>query len=230
MRGRSSPKNGGQAEARALGSDFRSSGDAEFSNLLGGASVGAVLAAVRSGQESQGETRELQAHYGVAADVVPWAMRGMETRVAATFTGDDAGMVGGFVTPPYPDSIAAFCGVRIVTPASGEQLWPVLTSQPTITRQTASGAVTETDGTIAVSTLTPRSRYQAGFSVRQQDLIVFDGAGQALSETLRLATRDAVDADLLNRAGRLASVRVGIGLDTVLRNLLAVQFNPSQHD
>ena len=117
-------------------------------------------------------------------------------------TGDDSGMVGGYVTPAYPGSIAAFCGVRIETPKQGKQLLPVVASEPTITRQTDSTTVAETDGTIAISTLTPQNRYQAGFSVRQQDLLVFDQAGMALEGTLRMAIRDSLDADLLNRTDK----------------------------
>ena len=53
-------------------------------------------------------------------------------------TGNDSGMVGGYATPAYPGSIAAFCGVRIETAEQGKQLLPVVTSKPTITRQTDS--------------------------------------------------------------------------------------------
>lgn len=174
---------------------------AELRAMLEHAHVGAILAAVRAGQEADGGTRELQSHLGVSADVVPWAMlRRSERRAAATFTGGgDPAMVGGYTTPAYPDSIAAYCGFQIETPDAGVQQWPTVTSKPTITRQTDSTTVAETNGTIAVSELSPRNRYQAAFSVRQQDLLVFDQAGMALSETLRMATRDSIDADALNR-------------------------------
>ena len=38
--------------------------------------------------------------------------------------------------------------------------------------------------------------------MRQQDLLVFDQAGLALEETLRMAIRDSLDADLLNRTDK----------------------------
>ena len=80
----------------------------------------------------------------------------------------------------------------------------------TVQHETDSTAVTETDAVFTVEKLTPRNRYQAGFAVREQDLIAFSGAGAALGEDLRSSVRDRLDQDLMTRSAEgLFTVKTG---------------------
>ena len=70
--------------------------------------------------------------------------------------------------------------------------------------------MTESTAAFTVEKLTPRNRYQASFAVREQDLIAFSGAGEAVTEELRAATRDRLDQDLMTKATEgLFTVKAG---------------------
>ena len=190
-----------ESEARLTGSaDFDTTESREFRELVGKANAAQVVAAVANRTLIEGATAELQREAGVGADVVPWAL--IEKRAAATFT-DNTGQatIGAFIGKAYADSIAAFVGTQVVQVPVGQSDWPILSTGAAAEHQTDSTAVGETTGAFTVEKLTPRNRYQASFAVREQDLIVFSEAGAALSADLRAATMDALDMDLLQRAG-----------------------------
>ena len=177
--------------------------------LVERADVGAILSAVADHRMTDGAERELQSELRVAGDVVPWAL--LEQRAAATFTANtgQAG-VGGYVGQAFADSIAQFVGCNVVFVPSGEQDYPILSTGASVEHQTASAGVAETTAAFTVEKLTPRNRYQAGFAVREQDLISFAGAGAALGENLRSAVRDRLDQDLMTRATEgLFTVKTG---------------------
>ena len=144
--------------------------------LVERADVGAIISCVADHRMTEGAERELQSELRVAGDVVPWAL--IQKRAAATFTANtgQAG-VGGYVGQAFADSIAQFVGCNVVLVPSGEQDYPILSTGAAVEYQTDSTGVTETTAAFTVEKLTPRNRYQAGFAVREQDLISFAGAG-----------------------------------------------------
>ena len=81
--------------------------------------------------------------------------------------------------------------------------------------QSDSTGITETTAAFTVEKLTPRNRYQAGFAVREQDLISFAGAGAALGENLRSAVRNRLDQDLMTKTSEgLFTVKTGANPST----------------
>ena len=188
-----------RAEALETGSADFDGESAEVRSLVSRSTANAIIASVAQRTVLEGPEAELQAAFKVGRDVVPWAL--MENRAAATFTADTGqASIGAFTGKAFADSIAAFVGCQVVQVPAGESDYPILGTGATVGYQTGSTAVAESDGVFTVEKLSPRNRYQASFAVREQDLIAFQGAGGALTEELRLATRDRLDQDLMTKA------------------------------
>ena len=189
-----------EEEAKELNGANFSNENSEHRELIRRASAAEVITAVAEHRLAGGATGELQRELGIGSDVVPWAL--LEHRAAATFTaGTGEAGTPFYVGRPFADSIAEFVGCRVVQVPTGESDYPVLSTGASVGHLTDSSAQAESTAVFTVEKLTPRNRYQASFSVREQDLIAFAGAGAAVTEELRAAVRDALDKDLLTRAG-----------------------------
>lgn len=180
------------------GASFDSGETAEIRGLVQRASAAGIISAVALHRVSDGAEGELQRALGVGGDVVPWQL--MEKRAAATFTANTGeATLGRFTGKAFADSIAEYVGCMVVQVPSGEADYPILGTGASVEYQTDSTSVTETTAAFVVEKLTPRNRYQASFAVREQDLIAFAGAGEAVTEELRAATRDRLDQDLMTK-------------------------------
>ena len=188
-----------EAEAKETdGAEFNSAETAEVRGLIQRASAAGIISAVALHRVSDGAEGELQRALGVGGDVVPWQL--MENRAAATFTANTGeASLGRFTGKAFADSIAEFVGCQVVMVPAGEADYPILGTGASVEYQTDSTSVTESTAAFTVEKLTPRNRYQASFAVREQDLIAFSGAGEAVTEELRAATRDRLDQDLMTK-------------------------------
>ena len=196
------------------GASFDSGETAEVRGLIHRASAAGIISAVALHRVSDGAEGELQRALGVGGDVVPWQL--MEKRAAATFTANTGeASLGRFTGKAFADSIAEFVGCMVVQVPSGEADYPILGTGASVEYQTDSTGVTESTAAFNVEKLTPRNRYQASFAVREQDLIAFSGAGEAVTEELRAATRDRLDQDLMTKAAEgLFTVKTGANPST----------------
>ena len=189
-----------ETEAKSIEGVKFSGETVEHRELLRGSSAAEIISAVAEHRSASGATAELQRELRVGQDVVPWAL--LSHRAAATFTADAEPSTAPFyLGQPFADSIAEFAGCRIVMVPAGLADFPVLNTGASVEHLTDSTGVTESTAAFVVERLTPRNRYQAGFAVREQDLIAFAGAGDSVTQELRGAVRDRIDLDLLTRAG-----------------------------
>ena len=196
-------------DAQTGGASFDSGENAEVRGLIQRASAAGIISAVALHHSPEGAEGELQRALGVGGDVVPWQL--MEKRAAATFTANTGeASISRFTGKAFADSIAAFVGCEVVMVPAGEADYPILGTGASVEYQTDSTGVSESTAAFNVEKLTPRNRYQASFAVREQDLIAFAGAGEAITEELRAATRDRLDQDLLTKTGEgLLTVKTG---------------------
>ena len=203
-----------EAESRETeGAEF-SGETAEIRGLVERASAAGIISAVALHRVSDGDEGELQRALGVGGDVVPWQL--MEKRAAATFTANTGeASISRFTGRAFADSIAAFVGCLVVMVPSGDSDWPILATGASVEYQTDSTGVSESTAAFNVEKLTARNRYQASFAVREQDLIAFSGAGEAITEELRAATHDRLDQDLLTKTSEgLFTVKTGADPNT----------------
>ena len=185
-------------DAHTGGASFDSGENAEVRGLIQRASAAGIISSIALHRVPEGAEGELQRALGVGGDVVPWAL--MEKRAAATFTANTGeASLGQFTGKAFADSIAEFVGCQVVMVPTGEADYPILGTGASVEYQTDSTGVSESTAAFMVEKLTPRNRYQASFAVREQDLIAFAGAGDAITEELRAATRDRLDQDLMTK-------------------------------
>ena len=162
----------------------------EFRELLGRASLGEIFTVALTGGNTTGPTAELQKHYGLESRAVPLAMLidklpddlELETRATAapTNTGRNQQSIIPYV---FPASVAVFLGLDMPTVPTGDAVFPVLTTAPTVGLPAENAAATISDGTFAADVLMPK-RYQTFFTYNREDAARFMGMDEALRENL----------------------------------------------
>ena len=183
----------------------------ELRSVIDRASVGLIVDAVLNHRSVLGAEDELQRHFNLQGNQVPLALLQLETRAvtnAPTQVQQNAMPVVPYV---FPQSCAAFLGVDMPTVASGETIFPVLTSVTSVEALAEHGAGTETDGTFAADVLLP-SRLQASFFYSREDRARFSALESALRENLAMAMADGLDKAVINGAnGILMNVTARTG-------------------
>ena len=170
----------------------------ELRELMSKSNVGRIIRATLAGCLVDGAERELQQNLSMAGNFVPMAL--LEKRAAVSITGDEPANQRELVQQVFPASVADFVGLDLQTVEVGTQTVPVIETGVTIRTPAASDAAAETDGAIAITTLTPK-RYQGNFSVRREDLAVYPGLDAGLRQHLLAAVQSKFDQQLLNRSG-----------------------------
>ena len=89
----------------------------ELRGMVGRSNVGRIFEAALKGEATEGAEAELQKHFGMGAHSVPLKM--LETRAAATLTGDEPNETDGILAQLFPSSIAGFAGVAMDTVPTG---------------------------------------------------------------------------------------------------------------
>ena len=169
----------------------------EIRQLMGKASVGRMMAGILEETEGSGADRELRQALNIPADYIPLGM--LETRAAATFTGDEPAQPQPLVSRLFPAGAAAFCGVDLQTVAVGQTQIPLLSTGVTIHGPyTDSTEATESTGAVAITTLEPK-RLSGSFAVKHTDLATFPMLEDSLRADLGDGLQNAIDVDLLTR-------------------------------
>ena len=190
----------------------------EFRSLVTGANVGQIFDAAINRGTVDGQTAELQAHYGLEANQVPLALMvrswpdndDLETR-AVTPAPSDVGQMQQSVIPyVFPQSVAVFLGVDMPTVGVGEQVYPVLTSELTVGTPAENAEQAETTGAFIADVLSP-SRIQASYFYSREDRARFAGMDSALRENLSMGLSDGLDDQILTGTN-------GLFTGTVLAN------------
>ena len=176
----------------------------EYRAMLERANVGNVYDALLNHRAVSGVEAELQAHLGLAGNMIPLDLLrgagnggrgngGLEHR-AVTPGADNVGQVEQPVIPyVFPASAAAFLGVSMPTVGVGEVVYPVLTATLAVGTPAENAAQAETTGAFSSDVLVP-SRLQAS-------LFLFEGRpGQDVHARFRPAGKPFGRAG--GRAGR----------------------------
>ncbi len=139
----------------------------DMRRLLARANMGQMLVNIAEQQQHAGPEAELQQHYGLSTRSIPLAMLRrfddlpLETRAAATIPARVNAMQHESLRYVFPMSQSAFLGIAQETVSVGDAIFPVLTSDLTVTTPARAAAGTETTAVFTAEVLAP-GRLQAG--------------------------------------------------------------------
>ena len=174
---------------------------AELRTLLEAASLGAWFEAVIEGRSLEGREAELGQHFKLPANSFPVEMlrERIEVRAVTTAPSDAGRTQRPIVQPVFAGGDAAFLGIPMPTVPVGDQVFPVLTSRPTVGGpHTDSTSVDETTGAFSTDVLSP-GRFQASFFWRRTDAARFAGLGESLRRALNSGLSEALDAKIIGQ-------------------------------
>ena len=156
-----------EAEEAEIRRQFDPSEDRALDTLAARANCGRIFEAALEKRATDGAEKEIQDHYRIGSHQVP--LRMIESRAVTPAPSDTGASQAQIVMPVFAGGDAAFLGVDMPRVASGDAVYPVLTSRPTVGGpHTDSTSVAETTGAFEASTLAP-SRIQASFFYRRTD-------------------------------------------------------------
>ena len=166
----------------------------ELRSVIDRANVGAIFEAALEHRATTGPEAELQAHFHLAANVIPLTM--LETRAVTPAPGQVAQNQAAIIPGVFPLSCAAFLSIDMPTVAVGDAVYPVLTTNADAGTPAENAVQAETTGSFSASVLTP-SRIQASFFYSREDKARFSGMGEALRSNLSDALSDKMDQQIL---------------------------------
>ena len=163
------------------------------------ASVGEIFDSLRSGRPVEGATAELQKELKLDKGMIPLSLitGPLETRAAATITGDVQTNQQPVVRAVFPGSVSDFLAIDQPTVAVGESSYPVITTSATVHTPAAGDAAAESTGAFTVRAIEP-SRVQASFRWRREDAMRFMELESSLRDNLAEAIMSALDGENLN--------------------------------
>ena len=197
-----------EAEADAEGREMRS--------LIDGSNVGKIFDAALSGSPVDGETRELQEHFGLDRNAVPLDLL---REVRAVTPGIDANTsVAETLQPVFASGAASFLEIPMPRVPVGARNYPVLTTRPTVGGpHSDSTSVAETTGAFEANELKPE-RVQASFFYKRTDAARFGEMDSALREALSSALMEKHDYEILRGTYGLFSADDGSGSPVLADN------------
>ena len=167
----------------------------ELARLTEASSIAAIFTATLEHRSTDGETAELQKHYGLSPNQVPLDL--MIERRAVTPAPATVGQTQAAIIPGvFPTSVAAFLGIDMPTVGVGEAVFPVLTTSAEVKVPAEGAAAAETTGSFDADALSP-GRLQASFFYSREDRARFAGMDAALRQNLSDALSDALDKQVL---------------------------------
>ena len=177
--------------------------DRAYAELVGAADLGAIFEATLEHRMTEGGTAELQKELGLNANQIPLALlrsaapAPVETRAVTPAPADVGQNQSAIIEAVFPMSAAAFLGVDMPTVATGEAVFPVLTTSATVHTPAENAAAADTTGAFTASVLSP-ARLQAAFFYSREDSARFTGMGEALRANLSMALSDKLDQQIIN--------------------------------
>ena len=163
--------------------------------------VAAIVSAALDGRAAGGAIGELQAETGAGAGDIPLDLllnpQNAVTPAPATVGAQQPAPV----MPIFATGLMAYLGIQQIRVASGNLVFPTLTTRPTVGRKANdnSDAIAETTGAFMVSELKPQ-RLQAGFSFRRTEAAQLRGLDQSLSAALNAGLSEELDAYTYDQA------------------------------
>ena len=176
---------GGSAEDRAYG------------DLCGRANIGNIFQALTKRRATEGAEAELQAHHGLGQTHVPLDLlrAPVEHRAITAAPTNTATMQESPIQPVFATGSLAYLGVDMPSVPTGDAIFPVLTTRPTVRGPfTGSDVAAESDGSFDAELLAPE-RVQASFSYLRTDAARFGMMGESLREALNSGLTEKVDAE-----------------------------------
>ena len=169
----------------------------ELRSLIDGANLGHIYDAALGFGNVQGETRELQEHYGLSPNQVPLDLLRLEKRAVTPAPSNAGRTQAEILQPVFADGAAAFLGIPMPTVPVGDRTYPVLTTRPAVGGpHSDSTSVSETTGAFDANSLSPE-RIQASFFYRRTDAARFSSMDSALREALSSALMEKHDYEVL---------------------------------
>ena len=168
----------------------------ELEALTGRADMGNIFTAVIEHRQTDGAELELQTHFNMGANQIPLSMLAEERAVTPAPTnvqGNQAEIIPGV----FPQSCAAFLSIDSPTVATGDAIYPVLTTNADAGTPAENNEQAESTGAFTAELLSP-SRIQASFFYSREDRARFVGMGEALRSNLSEALADKLDQQILD--------------------------------
>ena len=190
--------------------------DVQLAGLVKQANVGSILSAVLEHRATEGPAAEMQQHFGLAGNQIPLEMltgRRIETRAAATITGDVEANQQPVLDIVFPESVSAYLGIDQPAVSPGLALFPVLTSGAAPGTPAKSGTQAENTATFVAHSIEP-SRVQAALRYTREDAARFPDLDASLRTNLSDSLMDKLDDLNINDAtnGLLGTASVTAGL------------------
>ena len=168
----------------------------ELQRLTERANVGDIFTAAVEHRQTEGETSELQKHFGLSSNQIPLEMlrinRSVEERAAATVPASigDASQ-GEVIVPVVATGDGAFLGIERPTVPVGDATFPVLSTSPSV-----KGPFT--DSTEAAQTDASFVSNEASYSYRLSDAGRFASLDPSLRLALNGGLAEALDEQAIN--------------------------------
>ena len=156
--------------------------------------IGHIYNAAMGRSLPEGATRELQQAVGIGPNFIPLELlgSGVETRAAATITGDTQGIQQMVLGTVFAASVSEFMGIQRPTVPVGTSIWPVLTTGATAGRPAKSAAQAESTAVLTSYDLKPRA-LQASVRYAREDAAIFPTMAESLREELEGALMEEWD-------------------------------------
>ena len=172
----------------------------ELRSQMRKANVGRIFEAAVKGETPTGAEREIQQHFKIGAHSIPVSLlAALETRAAATITGDEPSDALSVLGEVFPMPAAAFMGVMVETVPAGEKTYPVITTGATAAALAKSASGKESTAALTVTSLTPK-RAQASLRYTREDAAAFPYLDAGLRENLTMALGAKLESEILVRA------------------------------
>lgn len=174
----------------------------ELRSMFDRANVGNIFEAALNHGITEGVEKELQEHFNLKHNQVPVEL--LETRAVSTLPAQTSHTPGQanqaqILMPVFATGDAAYLGVSMPTVASGQSVYPVLTTRPTVGGPyTDSTSVSETTGRFTAEVLQP-NRLQASFFYRRTDAAKFPMMDSALRNALSQGLSEALDQEVVDQ-------------------------------
>ena len=197
--------------------EVRSSEGRAFRELVNRANVGNIFDAAMNHGAVDGATAEIQQHYGLEANQVPYALLTrqwpgddeLETRAVTPAPGQVDKVQSSIIPYVFPQSAATWLGIDMPTVGVGEAVFPVLTSELAVREPAENADADETTGAFSAQVLSP-ARLQASFFYSREDRARFAGMDAALRENLSMGLADGLDDKIISGTNGLLT---GTNLD-----------------
>ena len=131
---------------------------------------------------------------GLGENQIPLAL--LETRAVSPAPGQVSQNQSEIIPYVFPQSCAAYLAVDMPTVATGDAVFPVLTSELDVHTPAENAAAAETTGAFSASVLTP-ARIQASFFYSREDRARFSGMDSALRMNLSDGLSDGLDKQII---------------------------------